>query len=308
MISVIIPTYKRNDNLKRAIDSVLKQKGEYELIIVDDNDPNTIYRKNNDILMSNYKKNKNVYYYKHESNKNGAAARNTGIMHAHGDYITFLDDDDEFLPNRIKKVEEILKKDDYDFIVTGFSIKKNNQLIGEYYPTIKNKKDLILGLLNQKSFFGTGSNLICKTSIVKKISGFDETFLRHQDMEFAIRFLEKSNKIYSIKENLVCKHTDDRSNMQTFEKMVSIKEKYLSKFDYILNDLTNKEKKKILVNNYYELLNTAYSKKDVNEIKKCRIYLKEKKIYNPIKEILICIKNYIKRNKFLFRLVRVIKK
>ena len=50
MISVIIPTYKRSENLANAIESVLSQNGDFELIVVDDNDPNTEYRKANEKL------------------------------------------------------------------------------------------------------------------------------------------------------------------------------------------------------------------------------------------------------------------
>ena len=54
MISVIIPTYKRSENLANAIESVLSQNGDFELIVVDDNDPNTEYRKANEKLIEKY--------------------------------------------------------------------------------------------------------------------------------------------------------------------------------------------------------------------------------------------------------------
>lgn len=298
MISVIIPTYKRNDNLKRAIDSVLSQDGDFEIIVVDDNDPDSVYRKNNIELIKQYKNISKFHYLQHEKNRNGAAARNTGIKFAKGDYITFLDDDDEFLPDRIKKAENAINKLNCDLIITAFNIKKNNVVIGTYHPKILSNKRMIIDLLGQKSFFGTGSNFICKKTIIDSINGFDESFLRHQDIEFMIRFLEKTEHCNLIDEVLVCKHVDDRNNMQPFDKMVHIKEMFLKKFDYILKSVSPKIKKRIIIKNYYELLNTAYMKKDKEEINKCIYYLKKNNMYFYFLNLKIAIKVYIKNNIF----------
>ena len=122
-LSIIIPTFKRNDNLKKAIESVLNQKGNFEVIVVDDNDSNSEFRKKNEQLMNEYKKIDNFSYIKHDRNKNGAVARNTGIKNAKGKYITFLDDDDEFLENRVKSIEECLSKTNADFACSGYIYK-----------------------------------------------------------------------------------------------------------------------------------------------------------------------------------------
>src|SRR5699024_12399636 len=94
-VSVIMPTYKRADMLERAINSVLNQTyNDVELIVVDDNNPNTVYRKETSKVMKKYKNYNRVRYIKHERNMNGAVARNTGIFYSTGELITFLDDDD----------------------------------------------------------------------------------------------------------------------------------------------------------------------------------------------------------------------
>mgnify|MGYP004623184697 CR=1 FL=1 len=62
------------------------------------------------ISMKKYDLNNNVKYLKHIKNMNGAVARNTGIKNCNGDYIGFLDDDDEFLPEKIEKQVKILNR------------------------------------------------------------------------------------------------------------------------------------------------------------------------------------------------------
>ena len=102
LLSIIIPTYKRSENIEKAINSVLKQAGSFELIVVDDNDEDSVFRKHNEEIMQKYLNNYNNFYYlKHKKNMNGATARNTGIKFCHGQYITFLDDDDDFIKDRI---------------------------------------------------------------------------------------------------------------------------------------------------------------------------------------------------------------
>lgn len=103
-VSIIIPTFSRNDTLDRAIKSALGQTYQnIEIIIVDDNPPNSEYRKSTEHLMEKYSVNPKVRYCKNESNLGGAGARNNGIMVAVGDYIAFLDDDDEYYPQNIEK-------------------------------------------------------------------------------------------------------------------------------------------------------------------------------------------------------------
>ena len=104
MVSVIITTYKRAEFLERAIDSVLNQSyKDIEIIVVDDNGLNSPYSIYTQNVMKKYSSNDKIKYIQHKTNKNGAAARNTGIQASVGEYITFLDDDDFFLKNRISE-------------------------------------------------------------------------------------------------------------------------------------------------------------------------------------------------------------
>ena len=101
LISVIIPTYNRAYCLKRAIDSVINQTFKnYELIIVDDGSTD-----HTQALLNSYQ-NQDCFQMKiHHlpKNKGVSAARNVGIMKAQGQWIAFLDSDDEWLPKKLEK-------------------------------------------------------------------------------------------------------------------------------------------------------------------------------------------------------------
>ena len=295
-LSIIIPTYKRNDYLSRALDSILSQKGRYEVIVVDDNDSDSEYRQKNIELMKKYK---DVIYLKHKKNKNGAAARNTGIAEAQGKYITFLDDDDEFTPTRIEKITEYIDKYNPDFICSGYIYKYNSKIISQKIPDVdKNRKKCELELLKAKSFFGTGSNIICKKDIIQKIGGFDESFLRNQDIEFIIRYLKESKKIYVIPEYLVIKNIENIINVPNIEKALDNKIKFLNKFKSLIDLYDEETKKSIYTTNYYELMYNAIKKQDKYEIKQAKKILKEKNIYSCGKVFMMKLKRKIKTLSF----------
>lgn len=306
LLTIIISTYKRSNNLERAIKSVLNQKGSYELIVVDDNNSDSEYRKINEELIKKFS-NRNFLYLKHEVNKNGAAARNTGIRHAKGKYITFLDDDDEFSESRIAEIEKILKDKSIDFLCSGYIVKKDGFIEKKVIPNLNySNEKLQYKLLCQESFFGTGSNIICRTEIVNKIQGFDERFIRHQDMEFVIRVLEECKSKEVIRKFSIIKNCDDQSNIPSFEKSYKVKELYLEKFnDLMLKKFSTKENINIKNINYYELLKNAYLKDDDLEKKKARKFLKEKKVYRLYKELYILLRLKI-RNIIFIRRIRAI--
>ena len=96
LVSIIIPTYNRENKLERAVESVLEQSYQYiEVIVVDDcSTDNTV------TLMGKYKDDERVVYYRLEKNSGACVARNKGIELSKGDYIGFLDSDDIFLPKK----------------------------------------------------------------------------------------------------------------------------------------------------------------------------------------------------------------
>lgn len=264
-VSVIIPTYKRPTNLERALNSVLKQTyNNIEIIVVDDNNDGSEYREETEKLMDKYIKNPNIIYLKHHKNKNGAAARNTGIKKASGEYITFLDDDDYFLSSRIEKLVKLLEDNkEYKMAYTGVLKLRNEKIIS--YTSANKKGKFILELLENKSFFGTGSNMFFKKELIEKIGEFDERFTRNQDLEYMIRAFEYSD-ILNVNEILVIKFTDDVSNIPKYEKLKQIKKLFLTKFDNVIKTFSKEEQNNIYYFNMLEIVYTTFDNKTNYEL------------------------------------------
>jgi glycosyltransferase involved in cell wall biosynthesis len=97
-ISVIIPTFNREFSLKKSITSVLNQSyNDFEVIIVDDASTDNSFD-----VVKPYLKDPRVRYIKLDSNEGAQAARNRGIRSATGNYIAFLDSDDEWTPEKLQ--------------------------------------------------------------------------------------------------------------------------------------------------------------------------------------------------------------
>ncbi len=103
-VSVIIPIYDRSEFLCTAIASVLAQTlQDFEIIVVDDASADDTQE-----VVGNLDDGR-IRYIRHEINKGVAATRNTGVLNSKGKYIAFLDDDDEWFPEKLKKQFDLLE-------------------------------------------------------------------------------------------------------------------------------------------------------------------------------------------------------
>ena len=249
LVSVIIPTYKRPDFLSRAVNSVLNQTySNVEVIVVDDNNPDTEGRVQTETIMEQYADNPKVRYIKHEHNKNGSAARNTGARNANGQYVAFLDDDDEFLPDKIgcqiKRLQSL--SDDYAVCYSKFALVTDNG--HQHLSTETREGNLYLQAITQDLMIAAGSNLIVKKDAFDDISGFDESFSRNQDVEFLVRLLKKYKIAYSDELGLLVNVHDQH---QAVDAQVTLNQ-FVQRFKPMV-DALNQEEQNVFYKNILKL-------------------------------------------------------
>lgn len=237
LVSVIIPTYKGSDVIVRAVSSVLNQTYQrIEIIVVDDNAPDSEDRAKTEKQMSVYNQDVRVIYLKHDENKNGAAARNTGIKACHGEYIAFLDADDWFLPQKIEEQLVFMKcHKEYDACYC-FAQRGNKKI-----KTVPYEGDATRELLMMKTNMFTPT-LFFKHDAIYGIKGFDESYRRHQDYELLIRFFQAGYTIGCVQEVLIELGTSDNRNSLNPKKLLELKNKFLNDFSEVINTLNNREK------------------------------------------------------------------
>lgn len=253
-VDVIIPTYKRSVFLDRAIESVLSQSYEcVNVIVVDDNNPEDDFRIATEELMKKYDNTSRVTYLKHSCNKNGAAARNTGIRHSKAEFIAFLDDDDWYKPDKISnQMDQIVglghdwggvccyhsrRYKNYAYAI--YSVNKNNT--GNY------SYEFLVGNTSTPS-----STLLIRAFVFERIGFFDESFERHQDLEFLMRFY-RSFKMAISPNYDVCMQIEGFRNYPNSQKAFEIKEKFLNTFREDINAFDETSKIQIFKSQWFEV-------------------------------------------------------
>ena len=197
-VSVIIPTYNRANLITKSINSVLSQTYKnIELLIIDDNsvdETETIVKNIND---------SRIKYIKLKENKGAAYARNVGIKESSGEYISFLDSDDEYHNNKLEiQLNNLLNnKSDLDFCQMRINYNQRNKGI---IPELRKEKNFLKnGIMHELSygnFIGTPM-IFVKKSIIEKYL-FDERLPRLQDYDLVLRMTPKI-KISYTKEILI---------------------------------------------------------------------------------------------------------
>ena len=264
LVSIIIPTYIGYDMLPRAIDSALRQTYEnIEILVVDDNDPDSEPRRLTAELMKNYSDSR-IRYIRRPKNSGIAAAKNTGIENASGVYLAFLDDDDYYLKDRIEKCVRYMEKhESYIGVYTGVDIlDRQNNVTHRLRP--KSNMSVNKMLMNHMAL-GTGSNTFIRREYAEKIGRHDESFIRRTDNEFTVR-LCKCGTIGYINECLVVKGINSTDNIPSYETMKGVLDHFFEVFAEDINKLGYR-KTEFYRRQYHTLMRVAIRDKNRNEIK-----------------------------------------
>lgn len=181
-VSIIIPTYKRPERLFNAIQSVLRQTYlNFEVLVIDD-DPSS----NDAAYVATSFHDSRIFYYRNFRLKGGNGARNCGVLKASGSFLSFLDDDDEYMPERIEKLMYMLANSTCNVACSAYYLKAKTLKMRRirHAFTLEN-------FLKGKLFLAAGSNLIIRNN--KHVSHllWDEKLPRHQDTEYVIRLISK---------------------------------------------------------------------------------------------------------------------
>lgn len=242
LVSVVMPTYRRSEKLRRAIDSVLGQTYcNLELLLVNDNDPDDDYTKELMKQVEPYMSDPRFRLIIQEKHVNGAAARNAGIRRARGEYIAFLDDDDWWKPNKIEKQAERFKALDDSFaaVSTLVEFHKNGKVIRKTLPY--ETENMMVRILEREIEVTTPS-IFVRHVCIDEAGGFDEKLKRHQEIQF-LSFLTEKYNLSLIKEYLTCVGLGDSQNKPTIEQLIEIKADFFKSVDPLIKKLPKREQK-----------------------------------------------------------------
>lgn len=255
LVSVVVPTYRRNETLKKALDSLFTQDySPIEVIVIDDNADKTW----NDAVKSIVEEYPSVVYICNRSNFGSAKTRNIGIKASSGEYITFLDDDDLYLPQKISHQLKPMIDNHADFSLTDLNLyNENDKLVDKRVRKYIKSYDGQSLLQYHLMYNMTGTDTIMfKKDYITKIGGFpsidvgDEFYLMKEAISGGGKFIYIPGcfvKAYI--------HTDNSGLSSGKEKINGEVELYKYKKNYF-SDVDRKTQRYIKMRHYAVLAYT----------------------------------------------------
>ena len=247
LVSVIVPVYNVEKYIYETISSVLNQSyTKFELLIIDDRSPDhsiEICQQFKDIRLKII----------HQENRGLAGARNTGIRHAQGDYIAFLDGDDLWLPEKL--AEHVKHLDSCPHVGVSFSrsqfIDDDSQPLGIYQ--MPKLKDITPQHLLCRNPIGNGSAPVIRREVLEEIcfqqkrhgkvedAYFDEDFRQSEDIECWFRIATQTNwQIEGINDALTLYRINEKGLSANILKQLDSWEKLITKHRQITPELVKK--------------------------------------------------------------------
>ncbi len=204
LVSVVTPTYNRAATIARAVDSVLAQDfTDFEYVIVDDGSTDATL----DVLKTYQDARIRVIS---QPNVGEAAARNTGILASCGEFIAFLDSDDEWLPQKLTRQMDMLARVDC-------AIKA---CCCDYFETFPDRTERVTCIPQSEDWYrrllmgsniGPGTNLVVSRAAYDQVGYYDLTLLRHTDWDWLLRFTRSQYPLMVVNEPLSRVNRDYKS-------------------------------------------------------------------------------------------------
>lgn len=185
LVSVVIPSYGRPEMVSGAVETVRDQTYEpIELIVVDDCSPDPIEPQVREMDLDGFQ---DVRVIRHEENQGAAAARATGIEAAAGEFIAFLDDDDRWTAEKLRKQVAALQEwgSEAGVAYTGMRyVDEDGETKREHVPT--ESGDLTKTLLC-RNVVGSYSTVLVRAAAIEEVGLPDSQFPSWQDLEWYVR-------------------------------------------------------------------------------------------------------------------------
>ncbi|WP_418964336.1 glycosyltransferase family 2 protein [Cetobacterium sp.] len=230
LVSIIMPTYKRSFFIERALKSLVNQTYKnIEIIVIDDNSEYIEERIKTREILNKYSEDSRIVRIENKTNLGGSLSRNEGIKVAKGQYITFLDDDDEYELNKIEKQYFFYKNkfgNNKGFIYCQIALyDKNNQRISSSKVYIDGNKNLLKAFM-----YGGQANtpsLFIDKNILLDVEGFEKLYCG-QEWYLVLKILLKGYEVYHMKDELTkyYEHNEERITTNYFKKYEGEKKLY----------------------------------------------------------------------------------
>lgn len=193
LVSVIIPAYNSEKYLKQAIESVLIQNVPLELIVINDCSSD-----NTAAIMNDYKEDPRVHYYENEQRLGASGTRNRGVRISRGKYIAFLDCDDWWEPEKLKKQLHMIKKTGAVLCSTARRLIDSSNPSSEKIISVK--ETITYKMMLHQNWINCSSVLVRRDVITKYPMAYEDS---HEDYITWLKILKQYKFACAINEPLL---------------------------------------------------------------------------------------------------------
>ena len=265
-ISVVIPSYNRKEFLKRSIDSAINQtKKPLEIIVVDDGSTDGTEA----MIKSDY----DFVKFIKQKNKGVSAARNIGIKVSIGEWICFLDSDDEWKKDKLEKQINVMKSNPgYKFFHSNEIWIKNGLRINQKKKHKKYGGDIFDKCLDMCRI--SPSSVMIDKTVFDEVGNFNEDLVVCEDYELWLRICDKY-RVFFIDEPLIIKYGGHQGQLSY--SIESIENHRIKALEYLILENLNRKNKRHAIQMLLSKLN-IYLKGLVKRRKNDEIAVYEEKI------------------------------
>lgn len=270
--SIIVPTYNRAEFLPRCIKSVYRQTfSDWELLIIDDG--STDHTK--DLVAEHTRKDNRVKYF-YQTNQRVSAARNLGLKNAAGNYLCFLDSDDEYEANHLQFFYEELSKKNFSevFLSTGFKYKDGRSEQIQLSPIPQTYADKEIGkIMSAYLPYSPCVQTVCLPASIKERVKFDSRLNLSECYDFCARAAALVEDViyFPITTVTLYGHTGNASVPNSIEDCIKFNSRQYKEFQLMSKDpfyssiVKTKAFKKRLFFLQFELAKSAAKKKQAGQ-------------------------------------------
>lgn len=273
-VSIIIPTHNRAQDLKKCLESVLAQTyQDFEIIVVDD------ASEDNTSTVISALADQRIKYICREKKGGAAAARNTGIGASKAEFVAFQDDDDVWLPDKLKKQMAVFERSSPEVGVVYCGFLRIKDKAGTYYPhfPLMLKKPKLEGQVYRSLLYGnfvSTQTAVVRRACFSKVGIFDQAFPPLEDWELFLR-LSKHYTFKYIAEPLVLAPISKTSISTNKGNDIKARQAILKKYAFDL-----RADKKLLALHYFNLGELLLVSKRFDEARAAFIAAVEAQPYN----------------------------
>ncbi len=205
--SIIVPTYNRAHLIARCLDSILKQQGDFEIIVVDDGSTD----KTEDAVKEIAKNTSRTIHYYYQPNSGAGDARNLGAKNATGKYLLFLDSDDEALDGWLASFQQMINEGNSQVVCCGIEfVDSLGGVLNSRIPVGSLSKNGV----KQGGLYLSGTFAI-QAELFHQLGGYASKLQAHQHSELRCRLTATDCQVNNISKVFVRAHSHDGPNIRS---------------------------------------------------------------------------------------------